>query len=130
MLYEVITPFAMGVRIEHPQNLINEIQYHSKNYSSNLPAAAYTLTCQTSERAVFSFCMCPGGIIVPTATCPGEQVVNGMSVSRRNSPFANSGFVVSVGEKEWADYRNENEFAGLKLRMALEKLAFELGGHS
>lgn len=123
-------PFAMGVRIEHPQNLINEIQYHSKNYSSNLPAAAYTLTCQTSERAAFSFCMCPGGIIVPTATCPGEQVVNGMSVSRRNSPFANSGFVVSVGEKEWADYRNENEFAGLKLRMALEKLAFELGGHS
>ena len=122
--------FAMGVRIEHPQKLINEIQYHSKNYSSNLPAAAYSLTCQTSERAAFSFCMCPGGIIVPTATSPGEQVVNGMSVSKRNSPFANAGFVVSVGEKEWINYRCENEFAGLKLRMALEKLAFELGGHS
>ena len=122
--------FAMGVRIEHPQKLINEIQYHSKNYSSNLPAAAYSLTCQTSERAAFSFCMCPGGIIVPTATSPGEQVVNGMSVSKRNSPFANAGFVVSVGEKEWTNYRSENEFAGLKLRMALEKLAFELGGHS
>ncbi|WP_321492518.1 FAD-dependent protein [uncultured Desulfobacter sp.] len=123
-------PFAMGVRIEHPQKLINEIQYHSKTPSSNLPAASYTLTCQTSERAAFSFCMCPGGIIVPAATCPGEQVVNGMSVSQRNSPFANSGFVVSVGEREWADYEDENEFAGLKLRMALEKLAFELGGQS
>ncbi|MGD9162057.1 MAG: FAD-binding protein [Desulfobacteraceae bacterium] len=123
-------PFAMGVRMEHPQALINEIQYHSKNYSKHLPAASYTLTCKTSERRAFSFCMCPGGIIVPAATSPEEQVVNGMSVSRRNSPYANSGFVVTVDEKVWFRYKNENEFAGLKLRMELEKLAFELGGKS
>ena len=123
-------PFAMGVRIEHPQELINEIQYHSKNYSRHLPAAAYSLTCQTTQRGAFSFCMCPGGIIVPSATSPGEQVVNGMSVSRRNSPFANSGFVVTVDERDWTGFSREKEFAGLKLRMNLEKLAFRLGGKS
>ncbi len=123
-------PFAMGVRLEHPQGFINEIQYHSKNYSKHLPAAAYSLTCRTGERGAFSFCMCPGGIIVPAATAPDEQVVNGMSVSRRDSPFANSGFVVTVDERDWAPYKNENEFAGLRLRTELEKLAFELGGKS
>ena len=123
-------PFAMGVRIEHPQALINEIQYHFKNYSKHLPAASYTLTCKTGERGAFSFCMCPGGIIVPAATSPDEQVVNGMSVSSRNSSYANSGFVVTVDERDWQGYKNENEFAGLKLRMELEKLAFKLGGKS
>ena len=121
-------PFAMGVRIEHPQSLINEIRYHSKKYSNNLPAATYSLACQTGERGVFSFCMCPGGIIVPAATSPDEQVVNGMSVSKRNSPYANSGFVVTVDERDWSLYKKEKEFAGLKLRMELEKLAFEVGG--
>jgi hypothetical protein len=120
----------MGVRIEHPQALINEIQYHFKNYSKHLPAASYTLTCKTGERGAFSFCMCPGGIIVPAATSPDEQVVNGMSVSSRNSSYANSGFVVTVDERDWQGYKNENEFAGLKLRMELEKLAFKLGGKS
>ena len=123
-------PFAMGVRIEHPQLLINEIQYHSKNYSKHLPAASYSLTYKTGERGVFSFCMCPGGIIVPAATAPNEQVVNGMSVSRRDSPYANSGFVVTVDERDWSGYKKENEFAGLRFRMELEKLAFELGGKS
>ncbi|NLD38547.1 MAG: FAD-binding protein [Desulfatiglans sp.] len=123
-------PFAMGVRIEHPQALINEIQYHSKDYRKNLPAATYSLACQTDERGVFSFCMCPGGIIVPAATAPDEQVVNGMSVSRRDSPYANSGFVVTVDEKDWAIHQNEVEFAGLKLRMELERQAFMLGGNS
>ncbi len=123
-------PFAMGVRIEHPQALINEIQYHSKGYHKNLPAASYSLACQTGERGAFSFCMCPGGIIVPAATSPNEQVVNGMSVSRRDSPYANSGFVVTVNERDWVAYKNEGEFAGLKLRMELERLAFTLGGNS
>ena len=123
-------PFAMGVRIEHPQSLINEIQYHSKNYDKQLPAASYSLTCRAGDRDAFSFCMCPGGIIVPAATSPDEQVVNGMSVSRRDSPFANSGFVVTVDERDWIKYNNENEFSGLKLRMELERLAFELGGKS
>ncbi len=123
-------PFAMGVRIEHPQALINEIQYHSKNHNPNLPPAAYSLTCQTAQRGAFSFCMCPGGIIVPAATSPGEQVVNGMSVSKRNSPFANSGFVVGVGEKDWGQYSRKKEFAGLKLRTMLEQAAYKSGGNS
>ena len=123
-------PFAMGVRIEHPQSLINEIQYHSKNYSKHLPAASYSLTYKTGERGVFSFCMCPGGIIVPAATAPNEQVVNGMSVSRRDSPFANSGFVVTIDEQDWSGYKKENEFAGLRFRLELEKLAYGLGGKS
>jgi uncharacterized FAD-dependent dehydrogenase len=123
-------PFAMGVRIEHPQSRINEIQYHSKDYSEYLPPASYSLACRTGKRGAFSFCMCPGGIIVPAATSANEQVVNGMSVSRRDSPFANSGIVVTVDEEDWAEYKDENEFAGLKLRMGLEKMAFELGGNS
>ena len=123
-------PFAMGLRIEHPQQLINEIQYHSKNYDNKLPAASYALACEFDNRGAYSFCMCPGGIIVPAATAPGEQVVNGMSISRRDSPFANSGLVVTVDENDWRQYKSANEFAGLKLQMEIEKLAYELGGSS
>ncbi len=108
-------PFAMGVRIEHPQNLINEIQYHTKNKHANLPAAPYTLSCQVDDKGVYSFCMCPGGIIVPAATSPDEIVVNGMSLSRRDSPFANSGFVVTVDENEWKNIDAEEQFRGLEL---------------
>ena len=89
-------PFALGVRVEHPQELINQIQYHGPNYSRLLPAATYSLTAQAAGHGVFSFCMCPGGVIVPAATAPGEQVVNGMSNSLRNSPWANSGIAVTV----------------------------------
>ena len=93
-------PFALGVRVEHPQELINEIQYHGKGYSKYLPPAAYSLTTQACGHGVFSFCMCPGGVIVPAATADGQQVVNGMSNSRRNSPFANSGIAVTVDLKD------------------------------
>ncbi len=93
-------PFALGVRVEHPQELINEIQYHGKDYSKYLPPAAYSLTTQVCGHGVFSFCMCPGGVIVPAATADGQQVVNGMSNSRRNSPFANSGIAVTVDLKD------------------------------
>ena len=93
-------PFALGVRVEHPQELINEIQYHGKGYSKYLPPAAYSLTTQVCGHGVFSFCMCPGGVIVPAATADGQQVVNGMSNSRRNSPFANSGIAVTVDLKD------------------------------
>lgn len=89
-------PFALGVRVEHPQELINQIQYHGSHYSPLLPPAAYSLTAQAAGHGVFSFCMCPGGVIVPAATAPGEQVVNGMSSSHRNSPWANSGIAVTV----------------------------------
>ncbi len=123
-------PFAMGVRIEHPQPLINEIQYHSKEKNENLPPASYNVSCNISDRGVYSFCMCPGGIIVPAATSPGEIVVNGMSLSRRDSPFANSGFVVTVNENDWKIYEQFNPFGGLMFQQELEKLAFELANKS
>jgi len=93
-------PFALGVRIEHEQSLIDSIQYHCAANPSGrgpfLPPAAYSLVQQVNGRGVFSFCMCPGGIIAPAATSPGEIVVNGWSPSKRNNPFANSGMVVQV----------------------------------
>lgn len=121
-------PFAMGVRIEHPQALIDKIQYHSAQRHENLPAASYNLNCQVEDKGVFSFCMCPGGIIVPAATAPGELVLNGMSVSRRDSKFANSGFVVEVNEKDWLKFSTHEEFAGLMLQKELEEISFRLGG--
>jgi len=122
--------FAMGVRIEHPQPLINDIQYHSEGKFENLPAASYNLSCNVDGRGVYSFCMCPGGIIVPAATAPEEIVVNGMSLSRRNSPYANSGIVVSVGENEWEKYNDQYPFNGLKLQQEIEHLAFKLANDS
>lgn len=89
-------PFALGVRIEHPQELINQCQYKSNADNIALPPAAYSLVQQVNGRGVFSFCMCPGGIIAPAATAPGELVVNGWSPSKRNNPYANSGMVVQV----------------------------------
>jgi hypothetical protein len=124
----VIEPksFAMGVRIEHPQELINNIQYHSEFKDPNLPAATYNIACNIDGKGVYSFCMCPGGIIVPAATAPGEIVVNGMSLSKRDSPYANSGLVVSVDEKDWAKYDKEYPFSALKLQMEFEHQSFEL----
>ncbi len=121
-------PFAMGVRIEHPQSLIDEIQYHSKQRNPYLPASNYSLACQVGDRGVYSFCMCPGGIIIPASTAPGELVLNGMSVSRRDSPFANSGMVVSVDEKDWKQYSSFGIFAGLEFQKEVERTAFEAGG--
>ncbi len=89
-------PFALGVRVEHPQQLIDSIQYHCDSRGEYLPPASYSLVQQVNERGVFSFCMCPGGIIAPASTAPGELVVNGWSPSKRNNPFANSGMVVAV----------------------------------
>ncbi len=109
-----LKPFAMGVRVEHPQALIDEIQYHSKQRNEFLPASSYNLACQIDERGVYSFCMCPGGIIIPASTEPGELVLNGMSVSRRDSPFANSGMVVSVDERDWKNFNSFGVFAGLE----------------
>lgn len=123
-------PFAIGVRIEHPQSLINEIQYHSRTKNENLPPASYNLSCTVDNRGVYSFCMCPGGIIVPAATAKNEIVINGMSLSRRDSPFANSGLVVSVGEKELKNYNEYYPFNGLKLQQENEQLAFRLANYS
>lgn len=89
-------PFALGVRVEHPQHLIDQAQYHCPTRGNFLPPASYSLVQQVNGRGVFSFCMCPGGIIAPAATSPGEIVVNGWSPSKRNNPFANSGMVVQI----------------------------------
>ncbi len=123
-------PFAIGVRIEHPQELINGIQYHSKEKNPYLPAASYTLSCDVNGRGVYSFCMCPGGIIVPAATAPGEIVVNGMSLSKRNSPFANSGFVAAVREKDYGKYQKSYPFSGLELQQEIERHSFELANNT
>lgn len=121
-------PFAMGVRIEHPQKLIDEIQYHTKNRHENLPASSYNLACQVDDHGVYSFCMCPGGIIIPASTSPGELVLNGMSISRRDSPYANSGFVVSINENDWIDFKNHGVFAGIEFQKHVERIAFDAGG--
>lgn len=104
-------PFALGVRVEHPQQLIDSVQYHCDIRNEFLPPAAYSLVQQVNERGVFSFCMCPGGIIAPAATAPGELVVNGWSPSKRNNPFANSGIVVSVDTADAIKELKKNPFS-------------------
>lgn len=121
-------PFAMGVRIEHPQPLIDLIQYRQKAGARRLPAASYRLASTVQERGVFSFCMCPGGWIVPAATASDEVVVNGMSLSRRDSPFANSGLVVAVEPEDLAPYVGQGELAGVTYQRALEVMAATAGG--
>ncbi len=122
--------FAVGVRIEHPQHLIDQIQYHNKEGRGKyLPAASYSFARQVDGRGVYSFCMCPGGIIVPSATDEGQVVVNGMSNSSRNSRWANSGIVVEVKPEELEGY-NENPLCGIDFQENLEHLAFINGGHS
>ena len=123
-------PFALGVRIEHPQRLIDAQQYGRPERHAALPAASYSLATQVAERGVFSFCMCPGGLIVPASTAPGELVVNGMSLSRRDSPYANSGFVTAVDERDWAAYADAGELAGLEYQAAAERRIFEAGDGS
>ncbi|MEM6346407.1 MAG: FAD-dependent protein [Bacteroidota bacterium] len=117
--------FALGVRVEHPQTVIDQIQYHQSPRHENLPAASYSLVQQVEGKGVYSFCMCPGGIICPAATEEGEVVVNGWSPSKRNSPFANSGMVVELG---LADFRGDSVLAGVELQAAIEKRAFVQGG--
>ncbi|RPH29080.1 MAG: FAD-binding protein [Bacteroidales bacterium] len=116
-------PFAMGVRVEHPQELIDSIQYHGAKRDEYLPAAIYNLVHQVNGRGVYSFCMCPGGFIVPAATSPGEVVVNGMSPSMRNSRFANSGIVVEVKLEDLSSYSKHGVLAGLEFQNDLELLA-------
>ncbi len=124
-------PFALGVRIEHPQQLIDEIQYGQKNRNENLPASSYKLTCQSDERGVFSFCMCPGGLVVPSATAPGEIVVNGMSMSRRDSKYANSGTVVQVEVEDIAkEYKKHEALSVLEFQKHVEQSVFQFGNGS
>jgi uncharacterized protein len=121
-------PFALGVRIEHPQALIDSVQYHCDNRGNYLPPASYSLVHQSQGRGVFSFCMCPGGIIAPAMTNVGEIVVNGWSPSRRNNPFANSGMVVSVNEEDFKPFKKHGELAALYFQQKVEQKCFVAGG--
>lgn len=121
-------PFALGVRIEHPQSIIDSVQYHCTPRSPYLPPASYSLTAQAEGRGVYSFCMCPGGIIAPASTAPGELVVNGWSPSKRNNPYANSGMVVSVGLSDFKKHHPAGALAGLRYQQDVEKSAFNAGG--
>jgi uncharacterized FAD-dependent dehydrogenase len=121
-------PFALGVRVEHPQQLIDSIQYHCINRSKFLPPASYSLVEQINDQGVFSFCMCPGGIIAPAATNHGELVVNGWSPSKRNNPFANSGMVTAIEEKDVQAFTKFGPLAGLYFQKQVEQKAFEAGG--
>lgn len=122
-------PFALGVRVEHPQALIDSAQYHCSTRSEALPPASYSLVQQVSGNGVFSFCMCPGGIIAPAATANGEIVVNGWSPSKRNNPFANSGIVVTVDEKLIQQtFSKPHVLAGMQFQQKVEQKAFAAGG--
>ncbi|NML20790.1 FAD-binding protein [Pseudoflavitalea sp. G-6-1-2] len=121
-------PFALGVRIEHPQQLIDQLQYHCPVRDEFLPPASYSLVQQVDNRGVFSFCMCPGGIIAPAATNPGELVVNGWSPSKRNNPYANSGMVVSVELSDMGAFKQFGPLAAMHFQQSVEQKAFEAGG--
>jgi len=117
-------PFALGVRIEHPQQLIDQIQYHQEERSELLPPAAYRIVKQVNGKGVYSFCMCPGGIIAPCATNKGEIVTNGWSPSRRNNPFANSGIVVSIEKADWLAYEKYGPLAAMMFQADVEQNCF------
>ena len=128
-------PFALGVRVEHPQDLIDSIQYHCSlaeiaETRKFLPAASYSLVEQVNGRGVYSFCMCPGGIIAPCATSPGEIVTNGWSPSKRNNPYANSGIVVEVNDIDFIPYKKFNALAGMWFQAQIEQKAWQYGGMS
>lgn len=122
-------PFALGVRIEHPQAIIDSIQYHCPTRHPNLPPAAYSLVHQVRNQGVYSFCMCPGGIIAPCATQQEEIVTNGWSPSKRNNPFANSGIVVEITPQDFHEYGND-PLAAMRYQAAVEHKAWMAGGKS
>ena len=121
-------PFAIGVRVEHQQELIDAIQYHGDFENPYLPPASYALVEQVDGLGVYSFCMCPGGIIAPCATEQEEVVTNGWSPSKRNNPYANSGIVVSVEPKVLPNYKEDDPFVCLDFQKEVEKRCWEAGG--
>lgn len=117
--------FALGVRVEHPQAIIDSLQYHCTRRPDYLPPSSYSVVEQVNGRGVFSFCMCPGGIIAPASTLQNSLVVNGWSPSKRNNPYANSGIVVSIEQK---DFLNSNPLSGIQFQHEVEQKAFSAGG--
>ncbi len=124
-------PFAAGVRVEHSQRLIDSIQYHCEtDRGKYLPASSYGLVSQVKNKGVYSFCMCPGGFIVPSATAEGEVVTNGMSTSTRSSKFANSGIVVEIGPRDWKKFKDYGPLAAMRYQQHLEQSMSRLTGGS
>jgi len=121
-------PFALGVRVEHTQELINDIQYHGDHQNPYLPPASYALVEQVDGMGVYSFCMCPGGIIAPCATEKEEVVTNGWSPSKRNNPYANSGIVVSVAPEDLPNYKENDPFVCLDFQKKVEYDCWVAGG--
>lgn len=120
-------PYALGLRIEHPQEMIDEIQYNQCPRERQLPAASYSVVTQVDDLGVFSFCMCPGGLIVPASTAPGEIVVNGMSLSKRDSPYANSGFVTSLETEELMSKGYYGIFGNMRFQSKVEQTMYAAG---
>ena len=120
--------FAVGVRVEHPQRLIDQIQYHQAERGNFLPAAEYRLVTNVDGRGVYSFCMCPGGVVVPACTGKEQQVVNGMSSSGRNTPWANAALVTSIGQAELKQMNYTGLFGGMQFQEELERMAWKEGG--
>ena len=127
-IYIEAKPFALGVRVEHSQKLIDQIQYHCKSRGEYLPPAPYSIVKQVNNRGVYSFCMCPGGVIAPCATAPGEVVTNGWSPSKRDQPTSNSGIVVSLELKDFEPYKKFGALSGLEFQKEIEQKAWNLGG--
>jgi len=123
-----LKPLAVGVRVEHPQSLIDSIQYNCDIRSEYLPPSPYSIAKQVRGRGVYSFCMCPGGVIAPCATSPGEIVTNGWSSSRRARSTANSGIVVELNEKDFAPFKEHGPLAAMEFQKVIEKKAWEEGG--
>lgn len=127
-IYIEAKPFALGVRVEHSQQLIDQIQYHCSSRGEFLPPAPYSIVKQVNKRGVYSFCMCPGGVIAPCATAPGEVVTNGWSPSKRDQPTSNSGIVVSLELKDFEPYKEFGPLSGLAFQKEIEQNAWKLGG--
>lgn len=123
-------PFALGVRAEHPQSLIDSIQYHCDTRGEYLPPAPYSLVKQVHGRGMYSFCMCPGGVIAPCATSPGEVVTNGWSPSKRDQATANSGIVVELRPEDFKKYHHLGPLAGMAFQREIEQRAWHLAGES
>ncbi|MGB5321164.1 NAD(P)/FAD-dependent oxidoreductase, partial [Lutimonas sp.] len=123
-------PFALGVRVEHAQELIDQIQYHCSTRGEFLPPAPYSIVKQVNNRGVYSFCMCPGGVIAPCATAPGEVVTNGWSPSKRDQPTSNSGIVVSLDLKDFEPYRKFGPLSGVEFQKNIEQNAWKMAGET
>ena len=129
-VYLEAKPFALGVRAEHPQELIDQIQYSCDFRGEYLPPAPYSIVKQVNGRGMYSFCMCPGGVIAPCATSPGEVVTNGWSPSKRDQATANSGIVVELKLEDFKPFAHHGALAGMEFQKAIEQKAWRLAGET